>query len=243
VGGGGKARRRRLNPEEQRLWSRVTASTNALHPHKIGDLANAAPEQGETESQVSKATPFATTPIGAGSQPPETLRPKQALLRVGSPSLPDPGSRPANGYRHQPQALRTSLTRIAHAAPDAGPVGWREPGLDRRTSARLRKGAREPDARIDLHGMTAERAHMACLRFVGAGLARGDRVLLVVTGKGRRDEYGHLTARGILRQSLPGWLHASPLGASIVGIYQAHAKHGGAGAFYVYLRRSRPRTR
>ncbi|HLS20012.1 MAG TPA: Smr/MutS family protein [Paracoccaceae bacterium] len=91
--------------------------------------------------------------------------------------------------------------------------------------------------------MTAERAHMACLRFVAAGIARQDRVLLVVTGKGRRDEYGHLTARGILRQSLPGWLRASPLGPSIVGIFQAHAKHGGTGAFYVYLKRSRPQER
>ena len=38
---------------------------------------------------------------------------------------------------------------------------------------------------------------------------------------------------------LPGWLRASPLGHSIVGIYQAHRRHGGEGAFYVYLKRQR----
>lgn len=241
MGGAGKARRRRLSPEERRLWSRVAASTDALHPNSTGNLANAAPNQSKVE-----APPIGTASTGAISRDAslETLLSKQALPPAdGPPFSHERPNRPANGYRHQAQMARTPLTRITHAAPDAGPVSWREPGLDRRTSERLRKGAREPDARIDLHGMTAERAHMACLRFVAAGLARQDRVLLVVTGKGRRDEYGHLTARGILRQSLPGWLRASPLGPSIIGIFQAHAKHGGTGAFYVYLKRSRPQTR
>src|SRR5690606_15072087 len=125
-----------------------------------------------------------------------------------------------------------SATRITRAAPDPEPVGRPEAGLDRRTAERLRKGAREPDARIDLHGMTADRAHRALLRFLGEASARGHRVVLVITGKGRRDEHGQMTGRGILRDSLPGWLRASPLGHSVVGIYQAHRRHGGEGAFY-----------
>lgn len=260
MGGGGKARRRRLSPEERRLWSRVAASADALHPERSSlesGLAHAGPKQGDkapifqapaseapSPEAPFEATPIATAPTGAVNHPLETLQRKQALLRASAPSfLPERDAWSANANRYPAQPARTPLARITHAPPDAGPVGWREPGLDRRTSERLRKGSREPDAQIDLHGMTAERAHMACLRFVAAGLARQDRVLLVVTGKGKRDEYGHLTARGILRQSLPGWLRASRLGPSIVGIYQAHAKHGGAGAFYVYLKRPRPQTR
>jgi DNA-nicking Smr family endonuclease len=124
-------------------------------------------------------------------------------------------------------------------------VGRPEAGLDRRTAERLRKGARAPDARIDLHGLTAERAHRACLRFLAEAVGRGHRVVLVITGKGGSDgaDPGHGRAggrgRGVLRQSLPGWLRASPLGQSIVGIYQAHRRHGGEGAFYVYLKRHR----
>jgi len=127
--------------------------------------------------------------------------------------------------------------------PDVGPVGKPEPGLDRRTSDRLRKGGRSPDATIDLHGMSAERAHRACLTFLSDALARGCRVVLVITGKGgRQDDRDIMTpgrGKGVLRESLPGWLRASPLGRSIVGVYQAHQKHGGAGAFYVYLKKRR----
>lgn len=124
--------------------------------------------------------------------------------------------------------------------PEVRPVGRPEAGLDRRTAERLRKGAKEPEARIDLHGMTAERAHRVCLTFLGDAMSRGLRVVLVITGKGQRSETDIMrSGRGVLRESLPGWLRASPLGGSIVGIYQAHQKHGGAGAFYVYLKRRR----
>lgn len=127
------------------------------------------------------------------------------------------------------------------AEAEVRPAGRSEAGLDRRTADRLRKGTREPEARIDLHGMRAERAHRACLTFLGDALARGLRMVLVITGKGRAGETGDImrTGRGVLRESLPGWLRASPMGGSIVGIYQAHPRHGGSGAFYVYLKRRR----
>ena len=44
---------------------------------------------------------------------------------------------------------------------------------------------------------------------------------------------------GILRHSLPHWLAAPPLTGRILEIAPAHQRHGGAGAFYVYLRRQR----
>ncbi len=126
------------------------------------------------------------------------------------------------------------------AQTEVQPVGRAEPGLDRRTSDRLRKGVRAPEARIDLHGMRAERAHRACLTFLGDAMARGLRMVLVITGKGRVEQDDIMrSGRGVLRESLPGWLRASPLGRSIVGIYQAHPRHGGSGAFYVYLKRCR----
>lgn len=126
------------------------------------------------------------------------------------------------------------------APPEVLPVGRPQAGLDRRTSEKMRRGNREPDARIDLHGMTAERAHRACLSFLSDAAARGCRMVLVITGKGGRDELGIMrTGRGVLRASLPGWLRASPLRHSIVGMYQAHQRHGGEGAFYVYLKKRR----
>ncbi|HET7408585.1 MAG TPA: Smr/MutS family protein [Paracoccaceae bacterium] len=214
----GRRLRRRLGPEERRLWERVAATTDPLRPAPAIERPSTIlvpPAEPRIESAEPKRQP--RTP-SAPRNAPNAFDP--APLRSSAPARP-------------------SATRVAWAAPEPEPVGRPEAGLDRRTAERLRKGAREPDARIDLHGLTAERAHRACLRFLAEASAHGDRVVLVITGKGRRDEHGHMTGRGILRDSLPGWLRASPLGHSVVGIYQAHRRHGGEGAFYVYLKRRR----
>ncbi|HUF56006.1 MAG TPA: Smr/MutS family protein, partial [Thermohalobaculum sp.] len=68
--------------------------------------------------------------------------------------------------------------------------------------------------------------------FVGGAAAGGARFLLVITGKGGRGG-----GRGLLREAVPGWLRAGPHGPRILGIFEAHRRHGGAGALYVYLRK------
>ena len=207
---GGKGPRRRLGPEDRRLWERVAASARPLRPPRRTETRIPDEQRPETGRAAEAAVDLPPAAVHSGSRP---RRPAGAARVRGAPSL-DPR--------------------------EAGPVGRPEAGLDRRTADRLRRGARAPDARIDLHGMTAERAHRACLRFLGEALGRGHRVVLVITGKGGRgDAAGPLAAHGVLRDSLPGWLSASPLGHSVVGIYQAHRRHGGEGAFYVYLKRHR----
>jgi DNA-nicking Smr family endonuclease len=111
--------------------------------------------------------------------------------------------------------------------------------LDGRRAERLRRGKLEPEARLDLHGMTRERAHAALTGFVLSAQARGLRVVLVITGKGRADRSDAVIPErhGILRHSLPHWLAAPPLTGRVIETRPAHARHGGAGAVYLYLRR------
>ena len=45
--------------------------------------------------------------------------------------------------------------------------------------------------------------------------------------------------QGVLRQQVPGWLSHGPHARQIVGVYQAHPRHGGEGALYVYLKKRR----
>ena len=129
--------------------------------------------------------------------------------------------------------------------PNAGavdPLTESTPGLDRKTAKALKKGERVPEARVDLHGMTLERAHGALTRFILAEQARGSRCVLVITGKGgdyRGRAVGYGDGRGALKQDVPRWLREPMLSGAVVGIYQAHKRHGGEGALYVYLRRSR----
>ena len=113
--------------------------------------------------------------------------------------------------------------------------------MDRRRFEKLRRGRIEPEARLDLHGMTSERAHAALTAFIRrrpcarpAARARHHR-----QGPGRRDGADQPRRHGILRHSLPHWLAAPPLVGRILQVAPAHQRHGGAGAFYVYLRRRR----
>ncbi len=88
------------------------------------------------------------------------------------------------------------------------------------------------DVRLDLHGLTQARAHRALDHFIDQAVARGARTLLVITGKG-------VGGDGVLRQMMPRWLAEGPHTARVLRVEPAHVKHGGGGAWYVYLRRQR----
>lgn len=113
--------------------------------------------------------------------------------------------------------------------------------MDKKTNTKLKRGKVEPEARIDLHGMTLAKAHPVLTGFILRAHAQGKRLVLVITGKGKNtDQGGPIPVRhGVLRHAVPDWLHMAPLGGLVLQITQAHARHGGGGAYYVYLRRNR----
>ena len=104
---------------------------------------------------------------------------------------------------------------------------------------KLQKGQSKPEARLDLHGMTVSAAHDALITFVLSAHASGKRLVLVITGKGRRShDHGPIpTPVGVLRHQVPQWLGSAPLAPFVLQVSQAHQRHGGGGALYVYLRR------
>lgn len=112
--------------------------------------------------------------------------------------------------------------------------------MDRKTHDQMRRGKKRPEARIDLHGMTLERAHPALSGFILSAHSAGKRLVLVITGKGKaRDEGGPIPVRhGVLRHQVPQWLAMAPLSQVILQVTPAHLRHGGAGAYYVYLKRN-----
>lgn len=113
--------------------------------------------------------------------------------------------------------------------------------MDTKSFGRLKRGKLKPEARIDLHGMTQAEAHPALIGFILRSQAEGKRLVLVITGKGRmRDEVPPFPARqGILRHNVPQWLRMAPIGQQVLQLAPAHIRHGGEGAYYVYLRRAR----
>ncbi|GAA4221832.1 DNA-nicking Smr family endonuclease [Sagittula marina] len=113
--------------------------------------------------------------------------------------------------------------------------------MDSKAYQRLKRGKLKPDARIDLHGMTLDQAHPTLNRFIMGAQAKGHRLVLVITGKGApQDPYDPAPRRrGVLKQQVPLWMTMAPLSSAILQVSEAHLKHGGSGAYYVYLRRGR----
>ena len=113
--------------------------------------------------------------------------------------------------------------------------------MDKRRFQRMTRGKLQPEARIDLHGMTLAQAHAALNGFILRAQADGLRLVLVITGKGRQsDDDGPIPRRrGALKHDVPQWLRMAPLGGCVLEMREAHARHGGSGAYYVYLRRMR----
>jgi DNA-nicking Smr family endonuclease len=114
----------------------------------------------------------------------------------------------------------------------SGPVDLRhgeKAGVDGSTQRRLFRGEILIDLRLDLHGMTAARAHKRLIQFIVSAAADGFRCVLVITGKGS----------GVLNGYVPNWLKQPPLSPHVLALAEARPKDGGSGAFYVLLRRKR----
>jgi DNA-nicking Smr family endonuclease len=107
-------------------------------------------------------------------------------------------------------------------------------GIDRATAERLKRGLHKIEATLDLHGMTQAEAHRALAAFISACYDAGRRCVLVITGRGLGP-----AGPGILKSSLPRWLEEPELRRQILAIAPAQPRHGGAGASYLLLRRSR----
>lgn len=112
--------------------------------------------------------------------------------------------------------------------------------MDKKTFGKLKKGKLRPERKLDLHGMTLAEAHPRLNGFIRSAYADGCRLVIIVTGKGKsgRDDGGPIPVpRGVLRNQVPGWLHAPALRPFVLQVTDAHLRHGGAGAYYVYLTR------
>ncbi len=112
-------------------------------------------------------------------------------------------------------------------------------GLDKRTEQKLRRGLIAPEDRLDLHGNTLASARERLEDFIEDAQAEGLRCVLVITGR-KLSEAG---PEGVLWKALPALVRSPPLARHVIRAVPAHRKHGGDGAFYLYLsRRTRGST-
>jgi DNA-nicking Smr family endonuclease len=133
-------------------------------------------------------------------------------------------------------AAQPKFTPVAEPAQPVKPTLLPLVPLGRRERLQLSRGHKEIEARLDLHGMTQMRAHRALSGFLHRAHGEGLTFVLVITGKGK---VGAESERGVLRRQVPLWLSQPEFRSLVVGFEEAHIGHGGAGALYVRIRRSR----
>ena len=136
--------------------------------------------------------------------------------------------RQASAKKHS----RSWPTPVPQPTPSKCPVDIRHgesAGIDSNTKRRLFRGEIPINRRLDLHGLTAARAQTCLENFIQQAAHDGCRCVLVITGKGA----------GVLQGHVPGWLKRPPLSPVVLALAEARPADGGAGAFYVLLRRRR----
>jgi len=102
--------------------------------------------------------------------------------------------------------------------------------LDINQDKRTRRGRVEIDATIDLHDLYQMPARAALVKAIIRASNRNHKCVLVITGKGKRGE-------GVLRRNFPEWISQEPIRPLVATYAPAHIKHGGSGAWYVFLKR------
>ncbi len=163
----------------------------------------------------------------------EVMRGVRPLGKRAPPPEPEPAPEGTKKAAPARPAARAPLPEPR--PPELPPLVPGQPaGIDKRTAQRLRRGQLPIEATLDLHMHTQAQAHAALDAFVTGCHDRGQRCVLVITGKGRVSRDG-----GVLRAEVPRWLDQAPNRARVLAVTHAQPKHGGGGALYVLLKRKR----
>jgi DNA-nicking Smr family endonuclease len=176
------------------------------------------------------------------TRPPKTLSDEDRILwnLVARSTKPLPGKPKA-----EEPVTREDFAEAMAASEKAAPAASPAPAaplpkrhvpthLDTPTLDKLAKGRLPIEARVDLHGMTQDQAYTLLYGFLSRAHGSGARYVLVITGKGSSSG-----GDGVLRRMVPGWLSTPTFRPFVSSHDHAARGHGGSGALYVRLRRSR----
>jgi DNA-nicking Smr family endonuclease len=94
----------------------------------------------------------------------------------------------------------------------------------------LKNGALRIDLELDLHGLTREEALVSLSSFVAGAYKRGQKAILVITGKGNNSP-----AEPVLQSAVASWLR-EPGKKMVAEFAPAPRQMGGSGAFVVFLK-------
>lgn len=166
---------------------------------------------------------YGVTPIDRG--------PRAEPQRVALPERPRVGPDPDDAARAYLRELVEGGESRFETIDDGTRLEGRRIDVDPRALRRLRRGELPIDARCDLHGLAAGEARTRVEGFVTQSRARGERVLLVIHGRGT-----HSPGPPVLRGEIASWLSQGAASSHVAAFATAIPDDGGDGALYVLLR-------
>lgn len=215
-----------------------------------------AEKTGSAKSAGAKPDAKTPAPRRATTRPPSDDAPVDpdtfALHMAGVRALPDDRAHriPRTASRVEkaaPSGKRADADDDAHAQmrslviegirfetiDDGERIEGRRLDVDPRELRRLRRAQYAVDGKLDLHGLGAQEARQSVEAFIKKRAQDGDRVILVVHGKGSHSPRGH----GVLRGEIAAWLSQGRASRHVAAFATAPDDHGGSGAVLVLLAR------
>jgi DNA-nicking Smr family endonuclease len=233
----GKVRPKGRSPKPggaERRRDEAFANSLSEKLHGIDEEIRRARERRSSVRQLPKETPTIATPRGDEELFRDATAGATALSRaptrvVMRPSLP---TRDPSAATRAKDLDPTDDEHFDFRFSDLYVQG-RAAGVSRETVAKLSRGEFAVRSHVDLHGMALDDAKDAVDQFLTERQKRGDRCVLVITGKGKNSR-GQVA---VLRERIPEWLARGPSARRVLAFVTARPCDGGEGAFYVLLRR------
>ena len=109
---------------------------------------------------------------------------------------------------------------------------------DQNLIRKVRRRQKKIEGTLDLHGLKVCEAKTKVFQFIRLNFEKRNRLLLIITGKGKRlgVEYGW-RGRGVLKELVPQWLSSILISKFVLWYAQAPNDLGGYGAYILYLRK------
>ena len=152
-----------------------------------------------------------------------------------APHREPPPARPLKLEEDEARVMRDALSDHIPDSADHQPgdiLSFCREGVQKKVFRKLRSGAYAIQDELDLHGLTRDEARLALQAFLRSAAAEGRRCVRVIHGKGLRSR----NEGPVLKTRVDHWLRQMD---EVLAFHSALPRHGGTGAVYVLLRRSR----
>jgi DNA-nicking Smr family endonuclease len=188
----------------------------------------------EWQAEIANIKPLHCNKINYSDKSSPILKPSPPLIE------PLHGSTPKGEVRNQHLApVNSTIKQIPVRYPnyDRETPTIRLAKIDDSMMRQLRLQRLHITHKIDLHDMSLSLAYDELHQFLKQAWQNQTKIALVITGKGNRNYGNDATKIGELKRNLPRWCIEPAFQPMVVALSQAHSHHGGAGAFYVQIRK------